>query len=216
MLLVALMFAACGGGGEGEETAPEEALIQAAHPVCGELGAAVLAYLDSGETGQPEIEQAYASTRASILAAPDESQDELSRATASDAISQCDTDRFAEEEAAAAEAQEQAAEEERAERDAEAQAERLEEDARFAAACSDRGGYVSEGGVSCLVDYPGWPAQLVPLSLDGSFNSDQAELSRQNCELAAQVAASGAASGLPWREQPQYYETTGVCTPGTP
>jgi hypothetical protein len=81
--------------------------------------------------------------------------------------------------------------------------------------CKQHNGYIRASG-NCVVDYPGWPAQPVTLSPDGTWDSIGADSNRRNCELNAEDAASAAKAGRPWTSAPQYHPDTGVCVHGNP
>jgi hypothetical protein len=182
--------------------------------------------LTTGDTGgEPELERAYADTRAAILAQPEEGREGVARARASDAVDACDT-RLGEQAAAEAEAQAQAEAQEQTDRDAaererqrqeeaaaEAEAERAQLE-KFSQACAAVGGEAD--GLSCTVDYPGWPDQYVPMDDSGNLIPGDVEANRQDCEIGLEDAQISADEGLPWSELPQFHEDSGVCTYGTP
>ena len=201
-------------------------VIGADHPQCQALGEAVLEYLTTGDTGgEPEMERAYADTRASILTQPEEAREGVARARASDAVDACDT-RLAEQAAAEAEDWAQAEAQEQADREVEERQRQRQEDADAAAeeeriqletfrhACAAVGGEAD--GLSCTVDYPGWPDQYVPMDDSGNLIPEDVEVNRQDCEIGLEDAQISADEGYPWSELPQFHEDSGVCTYGTP
>jgi hypothetical protein len=204
----------------------EVGLVAADHPECQQLGEAILQYLTTGDTSdEPEIEQAYADTRAAILAQPQEARDGVARARASDAIASCDA-RLYEQAAAQAEAEAQAEAQEQADREAaERQRQQQEEEAaaaeaerqqleHFAQACEAVGGEAE--GLGCTVDYPGWPDMYVPMDDNGELIADDVAANREDCATGLEDAQISADEGYPWSELPQFHEDSGVCTYGTP
>ncbi len=124
------------------------------------------------------------------------------------AIEACDTQRTALDREAAEVAAEWAAER------AAAEAAEAAQRTTYRNACQSRGGHVSGGG-TCLVDYPGWSAQIVAVRADGSFDTAQAEMNRQDCDTATADAALSAQDGFPWSQLPEYHSDTGVCVLGS-
>lgn len=83
----------------------------------------------------------------------------------------------------------------------------------YAAACKEHKGYISEGEV-CVADYPGWSHQRVAINEDGSWNSDQADTERLNCETRKKDSDLAAQNGRAWKDVPEYHPDTGVCFRG--
>jgi hypothetical protein len=190
-------------------------LVAADHVECQRLGEAILKYLISGDpSGEPEIERAYADVRAAILAQPAEAREGVARARASDAIVMCDQRLDEQESQAQAEREKEERDRQRQEdADAAAEAERLRAE-RFAAGCAGVGGEVD--GLSCTVDYPGWPDMFVPLDDNGELIEEDVATNRADCANALEDARISAQDGYPWSELPQFYEESGVCTFGRP
>jgi hypothetical protein len=237
VVLALALLGACGVEGstlDGRDPTPaptsapkgEVGLVAAGHPECQQLGEAILKYLTTGDTSdEPEIEQAYADTRASILAQPDEARDGVARARASDAITNCD-DRLYAQAAAQAEAEAKAEAQEQADREAaERQRQQQEEEAaaaeaerqqlaHFAQTCEAIGGEAD--GLGCTVDYPGWPDMYVPMDENGELIAEDVAANRDDCATGLEDAQISSDEGYPWSELPVFHEDSGVCTYGIP
>lgn len=83
---------------------------------------------------------------------------------------------------------------------------------QFSAGCQKLGGQVSAPDSFCTVDYPGWPAQVIPLDSDGTLNQGDAEAAKAQC---ADAKAGAEQDGATWADPPTYHPETGVCTAGT-
>lgn len=191
-------------------------LVPALYPECAELGERVQQYLSSGDAGgDAEVEQQLADDRAGILASPEEAQAGLIRARASDVIERCDQQR-SDEDARQALAEQEAREQlERDAAEAAAAEREAAREAQFADSCTQLGGRIDAGGW-CLIDYPGWPDEVIPLLEDGRLDEEQAGYNEEDCALAAEDARLSAEEGYPWQELPVFHVDTGVCLFGSP
>lgn len=217
------LFVLLGACGSNSDASPK--LITTDNPSCAAEGRTLAEYLISGH-GSPTLEQSYASKRSEILRAPNEARAGLARATADDYITECDAQiargqeyaaKVRQEERDGRQAKADAAVAQRAEDARSAEAKRVEGErvAAYASTCAAHAGTVN-GASDCVVSYPGWNDQRVPMNRDGTFDTANANVNRQNCETDTADAASGAVDGHPWSRQPVYHEDTGVCVPGAP
>ncbi len=223
------MFAtACGGNGavshpaSAKKSTPTDvgALIAAQHPGCGRAGGFIARYLITGDTrGYPQIEQKFATTRSELLTRPKEARAGLARSQADDYITACDGVE------AKKEADAQTARDEATQAAAAAQARAVDdaaatkaENARvalYASTCSAHAGHLLTSD-NCLVSYPGWADQIVPMNKNGTFDQSSADLNQQSCGVDTSDAQIDAQDGHPWSNPPHYYPDSGVCVPGNP
>ena len=82
----------------------------------------------------------------------------------------------------------------------------------FEASCAARGG--TYDGENCLISYPGFSNQEMPLNPDGSMNQAQYQSNEQDCQIDSQDANMGSQEGFPWKIAPAFHQNTGICTPG--
>jgi hypothetical protein len=213
----------------------DASLVPAEHQQCASLGTLVEKYLETGNTaGYPQLDQTYASERASILAEPQASQLGLARSDADTAIQQCDQNLDNQAAAAANAAQQrQAQANAAAAAQAQAQAQQQAQDAQNAAyrsTCKQHGGTITgtapdqsgyngentdPAGEYCSVTYRGDTYQL-PMNSDGTWDSSSAASNKSDCDSDTQNAQSAAQDGVPWTQLPAWHAETGVCEPGSP
>lgn len=204
----------CASGSASPVTVPSDAgLVAAQHPQCADTGVLVYHYLITGDPqGHPELDAQWAMQRAAIVKQPAELRGALARQQADGAIGLCDSSIALHDQIASQSAASQAAAaSESARQLAVQQAEATRREA-FSEACTAlRGGQIMNG--NCVVDYPGFAQQIVPLDRDGHLDSTRAYFAKLTCEsVTTNWRYDITHGGSPWHFPPQYHADTGICT----